>query len=165
MPIAKCRICRAQFYAKPFWIKRGYGKYCSSECMHKGRKTGRNVQCFICQKTTYKTQKALNHSKSKKYFCSKSCQAVWRNSVVFIGKNHPNWKSGKYTYRGIMLRSRTPQICKLCKTEDKRVLAVHHLDENHQNNRLKNLVWLCHNCHVLVHHYEAEKKRLMVPIA
>jgi hypothetical protein len=109
---------------------------------------------------------AIAHSKSKKYFCSKSCQTRWRNSMIYIGENHPNWKNGGARhYRDILRRSRQKEICGLCKTTDKRILAVHHIDHNHANNKLENLAWLCHNCHYLIHHHPDEHQKLMVPIA
>jgi hypothetical protein len=36
------------------------------------------------------------------------------------------------------------------------MLAVHHLDEDRANNAVDNLVWMCHNCHHLIHHYPEE---------
>jgi hypothetical protein len=163
MPIVKCKICSASFYAKPFWLKRGYGKFCSTICQYEGRKNGKMIPCDICGKNTYKPKKQLKGSKSGKFFCSKSCQTKWRNKE-FIGPRHANWKGGTSTYKNILVRSRTPQICKLCKKKDKRVLAVHHIDKNRNNNRVENLVWLCHNCHHLVHHYKEERDKFMVPV-
>ena len=34
-----------------------------------------------------------------------------------------------------------------------------------KNNSVSNLIWLCHNCHHLVHHYKNETKNFMVPVA
>src|SRR3989338_5713010 len=113
MPIVKCKICNNKFYTKPNLLKRGWGKFCSAKCQYIGRKNGKTVDCFTCKKETYKTQKALKGSKSKKWFCSKSCQTVWRNSI-FIGERHANWKTGEYTYRDKMLRHKIEQICNLC---------------------------------------------------
>jgi 5-methylcytosine-specific restriction endonuclease McrA len=45
-------------------------------------------------------------------------------------------------------------ICKRCGTEDKRVLEAHHIDSNRKNNTIQNLVWLCRNCHHLVHNHK-----------
>lgn len=164
MPLLKkCRICKKVFQTKPFFVKNGGGKYCSAVCHYKGLKTGKLVNCDICGKETYKTIKALRLSKSKKWFCSKSCQTKWRNSE-FVGEKHANYITGRASYRSVLPRNKIPQICRLCRTQDARVLAVHHLDENRLNNELKNLVWLCHNCHHLVHHYVPEKKKLMVTI-
>lgn len=142
---------------KPFWIKNGGGKYCSRACHYIGLKTGKTVPCFICKKATYKSIKGLLRSKSKKYFCNKSCQTIWRNSMVYTGENHPNWRGGESTYKYILLRTKILQICRECGTKDKRVLAVHHLDRNRKNNKVENLIWLCHNCHHLTHHYSQEK--------
>lgn len=128
--------------------------------MRIGSKTGKIVECHSCGKKVYKTQKALRVSKSKTYFCTKSCQTKWRNSV-FVGSKHANWKEGKFAYRSVLGRNKIPKICALCKTKDSRVLAVHHIDKNRTNNNVNNLAWLCNNCHFLVHHYEKELQKFM----
>ena len=160
MPCVNCIICATQKYAKPNWLKKGWGKYCSLKCRYKGQKKGKYIACFICQKETYKTLKALTRSKSNKFFCNKSCQTIWRNSA-FMGPKHGNWKGGESTYRNILIRSKIEKTCGLCQTKDKRILAVHHIDKNRKNNKINNLVWLCHNCHFLVHHYDDEQEKLM----
>jgi 5-methylcytosine-specific restriction endonuclease McrA len=63
------------------------------------------------------------------------------------------------------MRSDLPQYCGRCKLVDKRVLAVHHKDKNRENNALSNLMWLCHNCHYLVHHDKSEAVGFVVPVA
>ena len=161
MPITQCKTCAKKFYAKPSWLKKGHGKFCSRSCYFESHRTGKVIKCSTCNKSTYKSSKALRGSKSKKYFCSKSCQTVWRNSVAYTGSNHPNWKKGRYTYRRVIEKSNKSKVCVLCESEDKRVLAVHHVDENHLNNSLENLIWLCQNCHFLVHNYDHEKSKLM----
>lgn len=160
MPIVKCKICIKEFYGKPYFLKIGQAKYCSQECMRIGSKTGQIINCHSCNKEVYKTKKALRVSKSKTYFCTKSCQTKWRNSV-FIGPLHANWKDGRHSYRSVLPRNKIPAICKLCKTKDKRVLAVHHIDKNRKNNKVENLSWLCHNCHHLVHHDKKEQEKFM----
>lgn len=161
MPTVKCKICKKPFYAKPSWIKVGYGKFCSKKCHHETLKTGRTVNCFICHKPVYKAKKALNGSRSKKYFCNKSCQTIWRNSIVYVGKNHPNWKEGKFiSYRNILIKNGGRETCTICNINDRRVLAAHHVDGNHKNNDLKNLTWLCYNCHFLVHNHKKEQDKL-----
>lgn len=161
----KCKICKKEFYAKPNWIRRGLGKYCSRKCSHESNKKGKMVQCFICGKDVYKSKKALNGSKSKKYFCGKSCQTIWRNSMVFVGEKHANWQDGEFAYRNILVKSKKGRICSFCKEKDIRILAVHHIDNNRKNNNLENLTWLCHNCHFLIHHYRKEKNQFMISIS
>lgn len=162
MPVASCRVCKNKFYAKPSWLKRGWGKYCSQQCQFTANRRGRFVNCYICNKTVWRAPKKLEHSQSKKFFCSKSCQTKWRNSIVFVGPNHANWRGGSnVNYRNVLIKNNIKQICKKCKTPDKRILAAHHIDEDRGNNKLENLVWLCPNCHFLIHHYENEKRTLM----
>jgi len=163
MPTVRCKICKKSFYAKPHWLKLGWGKYCSESCQREGQKNGKIVKCYICDKDTYKTERDLRRSKSKKYFCSKSCQTIWRNTIVFVGPNHANWRGGNSSeiYRNILRRTGKKEQCILCRTPDKRVLAAHHVDHNHGNNDPKNLTWLCHNCHFLVHHYKDQHQKLM----
>ena len=158
MPTVQCKNCRTDFYAKPFWIKKGYGNYCSTTCQHEGRRNGKSLPCTVCGKETYKKLQQIQRSKSGMFFCGRSCQAKWRNQE-YTGERHGNWKDGKSTYRNILKRQDGPQICVLCRTEDTRVLAVHHIDKNHGNNAIENLAWLCHNCHFLVHHDEEESKK------
>lgn len=161
MPEVKCKICGSSFYAKPYHVKRGWGKYCSRECHHKSMKARIELKCDICGKYMERTASDTKKSKSKKYFCSKSCQTQWRN-VYFSGKRHANWKAGKrLNYRSILKKSDVPEKCQRCNSRDKRVLAVHHLDHDRENNSVDNLVWLCHNCHTLIHRDKVEEQKLM----
>ncbi len=84
-------------------------------------------------------------------FCNKSCFAVWKNTHVLFGENHVNWKGGENTYRSIMIKNEIPALCNSCGINTFRLLVVHHIDRNRQNNKLSNLVWLCRNCHYLAH--------------
>ena len=165
MPQISCKNCESKFYAKPHWIKRGWGKYCSRECHQKVQRKGKDVNCFMCGEGIYRSPKQLKASKSKKYFCGKSCQTTWRNSLVFIGRKHPQWKDGESSYRNTMIRRGLPGVCKLCSAKDIRILVVHHIDENRKNNKVDNLMWLCRNCHFLVHKYNAGSSKDMVPVA
>lgn len=138
----------------------GWGKYCSIDCRNKGQLRGEKVCCSICKKEVYRSPLAIKRSRSGKYFCSKICQTVWRNKIIFIGENHANWKNGESAYRRILKASGRLEICTLCETSDKRVLMVHHFDKNRKNNKITNLIWLCNNCHYLVHHYNDEAIKL-----
>jgi hypothetical protein len=133
MPIQTCRTCQTNFYAKPSWLKKGNGIYCSVKCQHLGARKGKIVPCYICKKDIYRSLRALTNSKSKKYFCSKSCQTKWRNTE-FIGSKHANWIHGRSCYKSVLSRNGVVKKCVLCKNADTRVLAVHHVDKNHSNN-------------------------------
>lgn len=155
----QCKHCHKGFYAKPSWIAKGQGLYCSLVCARASAKSGKVIKCHQCGSEAYKQLRALNRSKSGFFFCSKSCQTKWRNKV-YVREKHPNWKNGAASYRNLMLNN-IPPICTLCNTTDTRILAVHHIDEDRSHNVVENLAWLCHNCHHLVHHYHDERERFM----
>ena len=151
---AECSNCSKKFYRKPSQLKLCKAAYCSPKCQHDGRKTGSEISCHLCGRKAYKSSRHLK--KFKRSFCSMKCSLMWRNARQ-IGKNHPNWKTGEYSYKGVLIRDKIAPRCALCEITDKTVLAVHHIDRNRKNNQLSNLAWLCHNCHFLVHHYESEE--------
>lgn len=160
MPTVQCKACTEKFYAKPSWIEKGNGKYCSLACYKKLKRTGQEFACATCGRVSYKKQVDIKRSKSGKFFCNKSCQTQWRNQL-YIGSDHKNFTTGESSYRAVMERAKVPRVCRLCKAKDVRVLAVHHIDKNRKNNKITNLAWLCHNCHFLVHHYEGDREKFM----
>lgn len=95
--------------------------------------------CPICNKqfTT------INDSKEKTT-CSKSCA----NTYFRSGKNHPNWKD-----EGTNYRSKVELVeCIRCGFNAyTKILQVHHIDRNRNNNSLSNLEVLCPNCHCIEH--------------
>lgn len=155
MPNIECAICDKIFYGKPSHIKKGWAKVCSKDCRYKLQKTGKIIVCNQCGKNAYKNNSTLRRSDSNMFFCNKSCQTIWRNKL-YTKEKHANWTTGKSSYRSILLRENRPLICEKCANKDSRILAVHHKDKNRDNNNSNNLLWLCHNCHYLVHHYLEE---------
>ena len=150
MPIVNCKTCGKEFCVKPSHLARCWGKFCSIPCKIQTQLQGAWVVCSTCGKKVYLSPKSLARSESGKYFCTKSCQTLWRNNT-YAGEKSPNWTDGKSAYRKILIRNGVIPECWLCKTKDKRVLSVHHKDHNRINNDVKNLVWPCFNCHHLVH--------------
>ncbi len=159
MVSVSCKACKKKFETKPSHIGYGWAKFCSKSCARQSSKKGREVVCAVCTAAMYRSLRDINRSKSGKYFCNKSCQTLWRNQL-YSGESHSNFKHGPASYREKMKRSNIEKICSLCRTQDIRVLAVHHLDENRKNNSFENLVYLCHNCHHLVHRYPPEREML-----
>jgi len=156
--LRNCSICKKEFKTKPYYIKRGHGRFCSRLCHYRSMKTGKIVNCGTCGKELYRIPRRLQISKSKKYFCNKSCQTQWRNQF-FVGRLHTNWIHGRSAYKTVLSRIGRERTCEICKTQDRRVLAVHHIDQVRTNIDPSNLVWLCHNCHFLVHHYDVGRDR------
>lgn len=159
MPIVSCRWCSEGFYAKPNWLNIGHGKYCSIYCRGRAHRKGKVVKCRLCHKEVYKPLKDLRLSRSGKYFCGRKCALEWLSTKQF-GENHASWKHGEFAYRGMLLRQGLKLFCRFCGRNDKRTLIVHHLDQNRRNNAISNLMWLCFNCHFLVHHYPSEGEKL-----
>lgn len=151
MPIVSCKICATNFYVKPSHQHLGWGKYCSTGCRSQSQLLGKQVYCKTCGQEVYRSPARLKHSKSGEFFCSKTCQTRWRNNH-FSGKKHPNWNGGENVYRKTLIESGRKRVCVLCGQSDIRILSAHHLDHDRKNNALANLVWLCLNCHYLVHH-------------
>lgn len=151
MPHVECGICSKEFYVKPSHQKLGWGKYCSNNCRTKSQFNGKKVRCFTCNTEIYRSITKLDRSKSKKYFCSKKCQTLWRNSI-YIEDRSSNWKCGKASYRKMMTRRDLLLKCRMCMVSDKRVLVIHHKNHNRDDNSISNLICLCLNCHFLVHH-------------
>ncbi len=152
-----CEICGKKSKRKRSQIKLAAKHYCSRFCSEKGRKKGKIIECCVCKKLVYKKLKDLNLSKSGKYFCSHVCCNIWVGEQQ-RAENHPNWASGKASYKKLLIRTDSLKECVLCKKNDIRILCVHHLDKNRENNKIKNLIWLCRNCHFLVHNYKKEIK-------
>lgn len=152
MPVQVCKICEKQFYVRPSFLEIGWGQYCSQKCKGASQKNGKAKPCASCGKDVYRTPRDFSrNSISKKFFCNKSCFAIWKNKTLFVGSGHPLWKFGHAAYRATMLRRGGSPVCSSCGFNDVRALLVHHKDRNRRNNTPRNLKWLCHNCHYLEH--------------
>lgn len=76
--------------------------------------------------------------------CSRSCS----NTHFRSGVNHHAYDPDNQNYRTLCF-AHHPKVCIIC-GEDK-IVAVHHYDENHENNNIKNLVPLCPTHHQYMH--------------
>lgn len=54
-------------------------------------------------------------------------------------------------------RAAQHHIKKCCSCNETKILEVHHIDENRENDIVTNLCYLCPNCHSL-YHYKNDKK-------
>jgi|688.fasta_scaffold141169_4 hypothetical protein len=102
-------------------------------------------KCPICD-GEFKTMKG---HKREKVTCSHSCS----NSFFRSGDSNPNWKGDERIkfekeYRRICFEHHKKE-CVVC--GENKIVAVHHYDENHNNNLLDNLIPLCPTHHQYVH--------------
>jgi hypothetical protein len=147
-----CLQCEKEFDAPLREVKRGNGKFCTRKCsaahrVSKIKPKKANVECAQCKKSFYKNESKKKQSKSGLFFCSRSCKDV-AQKIGGIEEIMPSHYGTGNCYRSICW-SHHEKICLVC-GEDK-IVAVHHYDENHQNNDPKNLVPLCPTHHLYVH--------------
>lgn len=81
-------------------------------------------------------------NRDEKFTCSHGCA----NSYFRSGSNNGNWKEHSYRTTCFEFHKKECIICK----EDK-IVEVHHLDENRENNKIDNLVPLCPTHHKYWH--------------
>ncbi len=164
-----CIECGKSFYVKPYLVRKGYGKFCSSKCYGKWQSKNRKgkdnpswkgkiqVKCSYCDKIIeiypYEYEKYEHH------FCNINCRSKWQKESGYMqGDKNPLWVGGHTQYRGSNWEGQRERalirdnfICQKCGKEED--LVVHHkkpyhLFENYRDaNKLTNLITLRTTCH------------------
>lgn len=140
----KCNICGHEWEISPMSIMYHTNQSFSGcpECKYT------LCECEYC----HKIFKRLKSELSEKNFCSKECSNRFKN------KEKTNMVNGAAYRRNAF--NTYPHKCKICGwSKDERVLEVHHIDENRNNNDISNLVILCPICHkyLTLHLYTLEQ--------
>ena len=143
-----CEQCGAVMEVRSADLKRGRGKFCSLKCNGAWQSANRpkkepNVECAHCGTAFYKSESKRKKSKSGLFFCTKSCKDITQRIGGLVVPSH---YGTHYTTICFMHHKKECVVC----GEDK-VVAVHHYDENHDNNDPNNLVPLCPTHHQYVH--------------
>ena len=94
--------------------------------------SGKIKECPVCK---------TMHSKGG-VTCSYSCS----NTYFRSGKNNPNWSENNYRSTCFLEHGKKCIVC-----GEEKIVTVHHLNENHHDNRPENLVPLCPTHHQYVH--------------
>lgn len=133
------------------------GKYHTEEYKRKqaekndrlfGAITEHTKVCECCGKEFIFEGRLKSKAFEKSKFCSRSCannRQLW-------------WNDNATHYRTIAFQS-WKQECAICGFD--KIVAVHHIDENHDNNDPHNLIPLCPNHHEMVH---SKWKKEMLPL-
>jgi hypothetical protein len=101
-------------------------------------------KCPVCGK---EFEDLVGHQKQKTT-CSYSCS----NTYFRSGTSNPNWKND--SYRSTCFDNHKKE-CIIC--GENKIVAVHHYDENRNNNKSENLIPLCPTHHQYVHsRYKSE---------
>jgi len=109
---------------------------------HFGRKRKHTYVFRICPVCQTEFETPINH-RDEKTTCSHKCA----NTYFRTGKNHPNYKDD-VKYQTLCWRYHKKE-CIIC--GENRVVAAHHYNENHHDNRPENFVPLCPTHHQYWH--------------
>ena len=101
------------------------------------------LKCAYCGKEIEKVPSDMKKNKSGYFYCCKEHGNLHKNQ---LRKESGEWDNS-LSYRQKALEI-FPHKCDICGwNEDERILEVHHVDENRNNNKIDNLVILCPTCH------------------
>ena len=152
----KCRIHNYQFITKYENLARdGRPHNICPLCKQKAREERNKIhtvelQCAYCNKTFTRAKSKLENSKSGLYFCCREHKDLAQrlDSGEKFNKIRPEQYGIILTdYREAAFR-KYKHKCAICNwDEDEDVLEVHHINYNHQDNNIDNLIILCPICH------------------
>lgn len=90
------------------------------------------------------------------------CSEQWNSLLKSTKSNALNtYTYGKNSFHQILEQEESKECYYCGKTEGK--LDCHHIDENHDNYLLSNLIWCCPECHLYKHHYVKNNYRALLP--
>lgn len=126
------------------------------------------VQCAYCGIIFSKPNSKIDNSKSGLYFCCREHKDLAQrldSGAQFNDLRPEHYGSTSKNYREMAFRHYEHQ-CSVCGWhEDADILEVHHINENHYNNELNNLIILCPICHrkLTSHKYTLINREQIVP--
>lgn len=143
-----CEKCNSAFQTTSQNIKRGYGKFCSSNC--RGSRAKEEFTCSFCSKNFISTKSRKNKTKTNHLFCSNDCKYKAASSLTSTYSTGPAPKEiGLSTYRNRALIMLKNECVRCGYHEHVELLDVDHIDSNRQNNDISNLQILCVMCHAI----------------
>ena len=112
-------------------------------CPQCGQKQRSMVKCAWCGKIIERTPSQLQKNKSGYFYCCIEHGNLHKNQ---LRRESGEWDHS-LNYR-LNAFQKYEHKCACCGwDEDERILEVHHIDNNHNNNQLDNLILLCPTCH------------------
>ena len=136
----------------------------TKETMAAARLLIKNWNCRFCNRTIpgrgnlFKHESACHlnpHNLRTCVICSKpiknfkenaTCSTACANTHFRSGEDNPNWKKNAYRTTCFHFHKKECVVC-----GENRIVSVHHLDENSENNNPENLIPLCPTHHQYWH--------------
>jgi hypothetical protein len=86
-----CEVCHKIFYVTPKYAEKGYGRFCSQECMAKAFSKKKRRVCLECKTEFWVSPSKIKDGYGK--FCSQECVYKWMSKNM-NGEKSPSWKGG-----------------------------------------------------------------------
>ena len=145
---ANCIECDGTFFHR-LDIKQ---RCCSAKCSRLNRRTRIEINCHTCGSCFSRAPSKMLLSKSGLQFCSRKCKEQAQSIAGGCSEIQPDhYGTGRWNYRERAFAA-FGERCSACGYDQHAEgLQVHHIDYNHDNSELENLIVLCITCHVLIH--------------
>ncbi len=173
-----CKRCGKPFQTKPFYIRKGFGNFCSQKCYH-----GKSIdkKCLYCGNTFHTHSCKLKVGKGK--YCSRECYSKAQKELLHspetcfkkgenLGENNNLWKGGKSSSNGYILiyQPHHPKAIKGRYVREHILVAekalnrflnekeiIHHINGIKSDNRLENLYLFPDNGSHCSYHYAVKR--------
>jgi hypothetical protein len=168
-PNVTCHKCGNEFYKKPYLLKRHDKHFCKRKCQIAFiRESNPRIKlaCTHCGDPIERRRSELRKSYNNIYFCDNTCKNRHLNSIRWEDLENTT----SHAHKRELVMARHNSKCIACGYgEDLRMIDVHHMDGNHQNNDLSNLYPACVWCHTRHHRckepisigiWKSDKRRL-----
>lgn len=158
----KCKHCTKEFKFSRATEKANHSRHCDSNPskFHSYRKIKEalsvtfneklgklkefSVVCERCESVFVVTERELQHPEKRAYFCSRSCANSQGGKAK--AKKHHSDEVAKYVTVAWRHHKKECVVC-----GENKIVAVHHYNEDHNDNDPKNLVPLCPTHHQYMH--------------
>ena len=154
----KCKHCNKKFDYTTTSEKANHSRWCDNnpnrnsgnhifsalQDKRHGVKKSFEVECVACNKKFSVVEREKLFPSKEKYFCSRSCANSIGGTAKAL-KHHPDY-TAKYT---VVAWRHHEKKCVVC--GENKIVAVHHLNEVHSDNRPENLVPMCPTHHQYMH--------------
>ena len=144
--ILRCEECGYEWTTKAqniLYLSEKQQQHQCPNCNTINSKNGKYVYCAWCGKKIYRSKYQIEHNKTNFFYCSRTCGNLHKNAL----REESGEFDGSKNYRKKAFNN-YPHECKVCGwNEDERILEVHHIDGNRENNNIDNLCILCPTCH------------------